>query len=201
MLEYNGGSSITSDQEANMSGNGEFPNQSTPKASLVEDPQQQQQQQQQSTEETKTEETKQIESVEVARGGSASFSEANVSVNLNSNTSKEEKVEPMQLMDTVDNKQTGFNVGDYFQSKQNKLEKPVQIVINLEQGIINTLTLIPTPIYVTNNVTNNKQIVNCSKSVQKKTTRIVKRLWKRSRNLTLKTTRSDIWRCITERQE
>lgn len=146
MLEYNGGSSITSDQEANMSGNGEFPNQSTPKASLVEDPQQQQQQQQQSTEETKTEETKQIESVEVARGGSASFSEANVSVNLNSNTSKEEKVEPMQLMDTVDNKQTGFNVGDYFQSKQNKLEKPVQIVINLEQGIINTLTLIPSPI-------------------------------------------------------
>jgi hypothetical protein len=143
MLEYNGGSSITSDQEANMSGNGdEFPNQSTPKASLVEDPQQQQQQQQQSTEETKAEQTKQTESVEVARGGSASFSEANVSVNLNSNTSKEEKVEPMQLMDTVDNKQTGFNVGDYFQSKQNKLEKPVQIVINLEQGIINTLTLI-----------------------------------------------------------
>ena len=152
MLEYNGGSSITSDQEANMSGNGdEFPNQSTPKASLVEDPQQQQQQQQ-ATEEAKTEQTKQTEPVEVARGGSASFSEANVSVNLNSNTSKEEKVEPMQLMDTVDNKQTGFNVGDYFQSKQNKLEKPVQIVINLEQGIINTLNLTHSSIYVTNNV-------------------------------------------------
>lgn len=180
MLEYNGGSSITSDQEANMSGNGdgEFPNQSTPKASLVEDPQQQQQQQkqQQSTEETKTEQTKQTEPVEVARGGSASFSEANVSVNLNSNTSKEEKVEPMQIMDTVDNKQTGFNVGDYFQSKQNKLEKPVQIVINLEQGIINTLSLTHSPIYVTNNVTINKQIVNCSRSVQKKTMRIAKRL-------------------------
>lgn len=127
MMLENQGISITSEY---IDQSDEFPNQSTPKASVIEEP---------NDDQEAADANANRESHETVRD----IGFANISVLNNPNASKSQEGGggssgdiSQNQKEVVDNKQPTFNLADkYFKDKENKLEKQAaQIVINLEQS-------------------------------------------------------------------
>lgn len=175
MLEYNGGSISSENMSSTSHAGEEFPNQSTPKASRIED--------------SKTSgsgsdggdnDEKTREAIEAARTNSfANISNLNPAVDVSKvNVEHAPQVDDHHARDSVEhattNKPPTFNlVDEYFQAKDNKLDKPAaQIVINLEKGVYFLVSQITLELdLLTNLPTNTKKISMASRSPIKKRTR------------------------------